>query len=225
MLAVTHLHRMAAPPTQVPDMIAVISPTLPPLGASAFVPGAQALFLALNLAWAACEIWLNLRRRALDNGGRDAGTLGLLWRVLGLAIVAAVCITVSGYGRLPVDWLVPARWVGCVLLAAGLLLRVWSIRVLARFFTVDVKVHADHELIERGPYRWVRHPSYTGALLAFVGLGVGLGNVWALPVLVVPVAWAFWRRIEVEEAALRVAFPVAYPVYAGRTGRLLPRFW
>lgn len=225
MLAVTHLHRMAAPPTQVPDMIAVISPTLPPLGASAFVPGAQALFLALNLAWAACEIWLNLRRRALDNGGRDAGTLGLLWRVLGLAIVAAVCITVSGYGRLPVDWLVPARWVGCVLLAAGLLLRVWSIRVLARFFTVDVKVHADHELIERGPYRWVRHPSYTGALLAFVGLGVGLGNVWALPVLVVPVAWAFRRRIEVEEAALRVAFPVAYPVYAGRAGRLLPRFW
>ncbi|HEY9256019.1 MAG TPA: isoprenylcysteine carboxylmethyltransferase family protein [Stenotrophomonas sp.] len=206
-------------------MIAVISNTQPLLGASVFVPSSQTLFLALNLAWAACEIWLNVRRRAQDNGGRDAGTLGLLWRVLGLAIAAAVCITVSGYGHLPAEWRVPARWVGCALLAAGLVLRVWSIRVLARFFTVDVKVHADHELIERGPYRWVRHPSYTGALLAFLGLGVGLGNVLALPVLVIPVVRAFWRRIEVEEVALREAFPVAYPVYAGRTGRLLPRFW
>ena len=206
-------------------MIAVISNTQPLLGASVFVPSSQTLFLALNLAWAACEIWLNVRRRAQDNGGRDAGTLGLLWRVLGLAIAAAVCITVSGYGHLPAEWRVPARWVGCALLAAGLVLRMWSIRVLARFFTVDVKVHADHELIERGPYRWVRHPSYTGALLAFLGLGVGLGNVLALPVLVIPVVRAFWRRIEVEEVALREAFPVAYPVYAGRTGRLLPRFW
>ncbi len=157
-------------------MIAVISNTFPPLGASVFVPSAQTLFLSLNLAWAACEIWLSVRRRARDNGGRDAGTLGLLWRVLGLAIAAAVCITVSGYGHLPAEWRVPARWVGCVLLAAGLVLRVWSIRVLARFFTVDVKVHADHELIERGPYRWVRHPSYAGALLAFLGLGGGAGQ-------------------------------------------------
>ncbi|HVJ38067.1 MAG TPA: isoprenylcysteine carboxylmethyltransferase family protein [Stenotrophomonas sp.] len=206
-------------------MIAVITHSLPPLGASTFAPSAQTLFLALNLAWAGCEIWLSVRRRALDNEGRDAGTLGLLWRVLGLAIAAAVCISISGYGHLPAEWLVPARWMGCVLIATGLVLRVWSIRVLARFFTVDVKVHADHELIQRGPYRWVRHPSYTGALLAFLGLGVGLGNVLALVVLVVPVLWAFRRRMEVEEAALREAFPVAYPVYAQRTGRLLPRFF
>jgi len=210
-------------------MIALTLHTAPALplvaAASGVVLSSQTVFLALNLAWAACEIWLNLRRRALDNGGRDAGTLGLLWRVLGLGIAAAVFITVSGHGRLPAEWLVLARWTGCALLAAGLALRVWSIRVLARFFTVDVKVHADHELIQRGPYRWVRHPSYTGALLAFVGLGVGLGNYLALPVLVVPVAWAFWRRMQVEEAALRDAFPVAYPAYAARTGRLLPLRW
>lgn len=211
-------------------MIAITLHAIPALplvaAASGLVPRSQTVFLALNLAWAACEIWLNLRRRALDNGGRDAGTLGLLWRVLGLAIAAAVCIALSGYGHLPLEWREPARWAGCGLIAAGLALRVWSVRVLARFFTVDVKVHADHELIQRGPYRWVRHPSYTGALLAFLGLGVGLGNLLALPVLVVPVVWAFWRRIEVEEAALREAFPVAYPAYAARTGRLLPvRLW
>lgn len=182
----------------------------------------QLLFLALNLAWAANEIWLGLRRRAADGDGRDAGTLGLLWRLLMLGIAAAVAVTISGHGHLPAEWQAPMRWAGCALIGGGLALRMWSIHVLARFFTVDVSVQQGHELVRHGPYRWVRHPSYTGALLCFLGLGVGLANVFALPLLCVPVYWAFRRRIQVEEAALREAFPQAYPAYAAQTGRLLP---
>jgi protein-S-isoprenylcysteine O-methyltransferase len=182
----------------------------------------QLLFLALNLVWAANEIWLGLRRRAADGGGRDAGTLGLLWRLLMLGIAAAVAVTISGHGHLPTSWHVPMRWAGCALIATGLVLRIWSIHVLARFFTVDVSVQQGHELVRSGPYRWIRHPSYTGALLCFLGLGVGLGNAFALPLLFVPVCWAFARRIQVEEQALREAFPQAYPAYAAQTGRLLP---
>jgi len=187
-----------------------------------FVLQPQSLFPLLGLAWGGCEAWLGLRRRAAAGSRRDAGTLGLLWRVLLLAIAAAVVVTVSGHGRLPVGWLAPARWAGCALIAAGLALRLWSIHILARFFTVDVSVQAGHELVQRGPYRWVRHPSYTGALMCFLGLGIGLGNWLAMPVLMLPVAWAFLRRIEVEEAVLRDAFPLAWPAYAARTGRLLP---
>ena len=58
-----------------------------------------------------------------------------------------------------------------VLFVAGLILRWWAIIMLGRFFTVDVTIEKDHELVERGPFRIVRHPSYTGVLLAFVGLG------------------------------------------------------
>lgn len=182
----------------------------------------QQLFLALNLAWAAHEVWLGLRRRAADGGSRDAGTLGLLWRVLMLGIFAAVAVAVSGYGHLPASWQEPMRWAGCALIVTGLVLRIWSIHVLARFFTVDVSVQQGHELVRHGPYRWVRHPSYTGALLCFLGLAVGLGNALALPLLFVPVCWAFARRIRVEEQALREAFPQAYADYAAQTGRLLP---
>ena len=59
---------------------------------------------------------------------------------------------------------------GVVLFVAGLILRWWAIIILGRFFTVDVTIEKDHELVERGPFRIVRHPSYTGVLLAFVGL-------------------------------------------------------
>lgn len=183
----------------------------------------QSALLALNLAWGGYEAWLGLRRRATAGSSRDGGTLGMLWRVLALSIVAAVCIAVSGHGRVPADWQAPMRWAGCALIASGLALRIWAVQVLARLFTVDVSVQAGHELVERGPYRWVRHPSYTGALACFLGLGVGLGNVFALPVLVLPVAWAFLRRIQVEEAVLGEAFPEAWPAYAARTGRLLPK--
>lgn len=182
----------------------------------------QLLFLALNVAWGASEIWLGLRRRAADGGARDAGTLGLLWRLLMLGIAAAVAVTISGYGHLPAAWQAPMRWTGCALIGGGLALRFWSIHVLARFFTVDVSVQQGHELVRHGPYRWVRHPSYTGALLCFLGLGIGLANVFALPLLCLPVYWAFRRRIQVEETALRAAFPDAYAAYAAQTGRLLP---
>jgi len=194
-------------------------PLLAALGSISVRP--QAVFLLLNLIWGAYEVYLGVRRRA-GHGCRDGGTLGLLWRVLMLCIAAAVLIAMSGHGRVPASWLGSMQWIGSALLAGGLLLRAWSIHVLARFFTVDVSVQAGHQLVERGPYRWVRHPSYTGALLAFLGLGVGLGNAFALPVLMLPVLWAFWRRIAVEEAVLREAFPGAYAAYAARTGRLLP---
>ena len=65
-----------------------------------------------------------------------------------------------------------------VLFVAGLILRWWAIITLGRFFTVDVTIEKDHELIQRGPFRVVRHPSYTGVLLAFVGVALSFRN-WA----------------------------------------------
>lgn len=201
-----------------------LSPTALPLLAVAAPTAstAQTLFLALNIAWGACEVYLSLRRRAAGGASRDGGTLGMLWRVLVLSIAAAVWLAASGQGHLPAAWVEPARWAGCVLIAGGLALRLWAVHVLARFFTVDVNLQRDHQLVQRGPYRWVRHPSYTGALMAFLGLGVGLANPFSLLLLFVPVAWAFGQRIRIEETALREAFPETYPAYAARTGRLLP---
>lgn len=180
------------------------------------------LFPLLGLAWAGYEVWLGRHRRAAAGESRDQGTLGLLWRSLLLALAVAVALRVLGWGRAPTEWQPALRWAGCLLMAGGLSLRVWAIHALARFFTVDVGIRADHQLVQRGPYRWLRHPSYTGVLLCFYGLGIGLGNIGSLVVLAAVVTWAFLRRIAVEETALRAAFPLAYPAYAARTWRLFP---
>ena len=86
------------------------------------------------------------------------------------------------------------------------MLRFWSICVLAHFFTVDVTIGAGHELIRHGPYRMLRHPPYTGALMTFLGFGLALGNAWSLLVLMVPVTIAFLWRIRIEGAVLADAF-------------------
>jgi len=111
---------------------------------------------------------------------------------------------------------------GVVLFVAGLLLRWWAIITLGRFFTVDVTIERDHELVERGPFRMVRHPSYTGVLLAFVGLALTLDNWAALLVILLPIGAAFIHRMNVEENALSSALGRQYTDYMRRTKRLVP---
>jgi protein-S-isoprenylcysteine O-methyltransferase len=111
---------------------------------------------------------------------------------------------------------------GVVLFAAGLIFRWWAIITLGRFFTVDVTIEKDHELVERGPFRMVRHPSYTGVLLAFVGFALTLRNWGAIIIVLVPIFVAFVRRMNVEEEALRGALGEKYVAYMGRTKRLVP---
>ena len=68
-------------------------------------------------------------------------------------------------------------------MATGIAIRQWAIFVLGRFFTADVRVHAQQTVVDRGPYRWVRHPSYSGMIVFCVGLGLALTNWLSLVVL------------------------------------------
>ncbi|HEY6111590.1 MAG TPA: isoprenylcysteine carboxylmethyltransferase family protein [Chthoniobacterales bacterium] len=97
--------------------------------------------------------------------------------------------------------------------------------MLGRFFTVDVTIEKDHELVTRGPFRFVRHPSYTGVLLAFVGFALSLRNWSALVVILMPIFIAFVRRMNVEEEALSRALGPRYADYTKTTKRLLPRIY
>ena len=99
-----------------------------------------------------------------------------------------------------------------MLFAAGLLLRWWAIITLGRFFTVDVTIEKDHELVERGPFRIMWHPSYTGVLLAFVGYALSLRNWVALLVILLPIGVAFIHRMNVEEDALARALGPHYAI-------------
>jgi protein-S-isoprenylcysteine O-methyltransferase Ste14 len=114
------------------------------------------------------------------------------------------------------------RLLGVVAFAAGLAIRWYSIVHLGRFFTVNVAIAANHRLIDTGPYRFVRHPSYTGALMAFLGLALCLANWASLIVMLVPIFLVFLRRMRVEEGVLLQAFGHQYRDYMQRTKRLIP---
>jgi len=112
--------------------------------------------------------------------------------------------------------------VGVALFVIGLGLRWYAIIHLGRFFTVNVAIQNDHRVVSSGPYRLVRHPSYLGALLAFLGLGVCFINLISFAIIVVPITAAFIYRIRIEESALMESLGTNYREYAARTKRLIP---
>ena len=186
---------------------------------------ATLLFIALMLLWIGSEAVYDRRRSGDRKRTRDRGSLRLLHATLGGAGALALLLAWLGIGRFGPEWRTPLLWLGCALMAAGLLLRAWSVNVLAEHFTVDVAIRPGHELIRSGPYRLLRHPSYTGLLLTFLGFALALGSAWSLLLIAVVVTSALVWRIRVEEAVLRSAFPEAYPAYARETKRLVPFLW
>ena len=117
---------------------------------------------------------------------------------------------------------VPMQYAGLVLAVAGLVFREWAVMRLGRFFARTVQVEQGHRLIQDGPYRRLRHPSYTGMLAIYIGLVLALGTwVGALLALVVMFA-ATYRRIQIEEEVLLEAFGDEYRAYMRRTWRIIP---
>jgi protein-S-isoprenylcysteine O-methyltransferase len=161
------------------------------------------------------------RSRGESATAKDRGSMVVLWIVILAAIAGAILCARWWPGRLPLSP-VARDTTAIVLMASGLLLRWISIITLGRFFTVNVAAHADHKLVDFGPYRLVRHPSYTGLLIAFLGLGVFFGSWLGILILLVPITAALLYRIRVEEAALAGALGADYAAYRGRTKRLIP---
>ena len=182
------------------------------------------LFAALCVVWGVSQLWIGRRRSGDPTRTRDRGTLRLLMVVISVSLVLSVRLAQHDDGRLAAS---DARllWTGMALMVAGLVLRWWAVHTLAQFFTVDIAIQPGQELIRRGPYRWLRHPSYTGALLTVFGFGIALGQLAAALVAIVPITAAFLWRIRVEERMLADAFPDAYPAYARETKRLIPFVW
>jgi protein-S-isoprenylcysteine O-methyltransferase Ste14 len=113
-------------------------------------------------------------------------------------------------------------WVGIALILIGIVIRAAAILTLRRYFTVQVTIQDSHELIDRGLYRFIRHPSYTGALISFIGLGFAFGSWLSLAIIAVAALIGFGYRIRVEEQALIGHFGDRYRDYASRTKRLVP---
>lgn len=183
----------------------------------------NALASILAGVYVASEFGLSIMRRARSGKSRlaDQGSLALLWIVISCSMFLAFS---QKYAAPQFDFRSPASATatGAVLFVVGLAIRWYAIFYLGRFFTVNVAIASDHKLIDGGPYRYVRHPSYSGALLAFVGIGLCIGNWVSIAVMAVPILSVFLWRIHVEEAALLSGLGNQYRSYMDRTKRLIP---
>lgn len=182
----------------------------------------MSLPLVLGLVYLFSELLLTVTRRSRDRSGvrQDRSTLRTLWIVILVSIAAGLYVAAHARGAaLPHGRAFPL--VGLLLFVPGLVVRWLAIIQLGRFFTVDVTIATDHELVEHGLYRWVRHPSYSGLLMAFVGFAFSLGNWLSILVITVPIFAAFFHRINVEEQALLAALGDRYAAYMRRTQRLV----
>lgn len=174
------------------------------------------------LLYGVAELGLTLKRRASQQATHaDQGTLKLIWIInsiaLGLALLLERRLDFADIG-----FFQDHHNIGIAVLLAGVLLRIYAIVHLGRFFTVNVAIADDHRVIDSGPYRWLRHPSYTGVLLISLGFGLCLANWVGLLIIMLPTTATLLWRITVEERALHAGLGAAYTSYAQHTWRLLP---
>lgn len=200
----------------------VMSPWLPvSLSSSTEV----VLFGIAFFGWAASEIIgsiilprLRHRRDGIQLERKDQGS-GL---AVNIGIIASVYIA---FGFSLVRIAVLPDWVfypGIALMFGGIFLRQWSIAILGGFFSVLVSVQEGQTIIRRGPYRFIRHPSYTGTLLTLTGIGLAVQSWGALLTLVVMFGIVYRYRIGVEEKALVEQFGNEYAAYMNTTKMLIP---
>lgn len=161
-----------------------------------------------------------LRNRAATR--YDEKSLGTLWLTIIFAICAAEYVSMFTHFGHIYDPFQIYYWCGCALMLGGIALRLRAIYELRRFFTVHVSIADDHELIRTGLYARLRHPSYTGALVAFLGLALTMRSWIGLFIIMIPIKIAFLRRIRIEEAVLREKFGERYDEYCRQTRALIP---
>jgi protein-S-isoprenylcysteine O-methyltransferase Ste14 len=190
------------------------------------VPALSTPFLVSIYCWFALELGLLVRDLVRRRGrlGRDRGT----------RVIVAISLAGSIWIGILLRTLVPA-WdtpapsafaaAGLVAIWAGLAVRVWAVLALGGSFSTFIEVGADQVVVTRGPYRWVRHPSYTGLLLIALGFGLGAGNWLSLVICAVIPPLGLLPRIAVEESELTRVLGDQYRRYQSATYRLVPGVW
>ena len=176
----------------------------------------HALKLTIGCAWLVFWIyWL-----VSASSSKESVSSGWRPRLAGVSAIGVFLIAgVLRGGSLAVHSLIIAA-IGALLFACGIALAVWARLHLGRNWGMPMTQRAEPELVTSGPYRFVRHPIYTGLLIAILGTAL-VNNLLGLIVVAVLVAYFYYCGI-VEERNLAATFPTAYPEYRSRTKMLIP---
>ncbi|GAB6140895.1 hypothetical protein JCM14076_16240 [Methylosoma difficile] len=182
----------------------------------------QILWLSLASLWAIAEIAIVIKTRTA-NEAKPAAFRSAKW--IWWAIIAALLMALA-FKRwqlvpIPLDYQL-RQIIALLIFSFGLALRFYAIASLGRFFTTTAMVQDQHQLINHGPYRLIRHPAYSGLLISFFAAGLAMGDWLALFSLCAPLAYALAKRIQYEESLLVGYFGQVYYDYWQRTKKLIP---
>ncbi len=186
----------------------------------------QIIFYILMFFWLASEVFYKQRLASndTDKKDKDKSSLSILWVIIILSISLSVFVSYIRFGTFNLminenGWM---TYLGLLLIFAGIVSRVFIIRSLGKYFTVDVTIRKDHKIKKDGIYSLLRHPSYAASLLTFLGLGIYLNNWISLAIAFIPPFLAFLYRIKIEEKALIEQFGQDYIDYRKSTKKLIP---
>jgi protein-S-isoprenylcysteine O-methyltransferase Ste14 len=168
--------------------------------------------------WLVASIWT---KRTIYR--ESAGERARYWLLL---VIAYVLLTQGRRFPYPLSViLVPqtasSTWIGAVLCGCGLALAIWARLVLGRNWSGVVTLKEDHEMVRWGPYRFVRHPIYTGLQSMFLGTAIAFGHLAGF-IGVALVFVSFWIKLNQEERLMLKQFPNDYPDYQRRVKRIIP---
>jgi protein-S-isoprenylcysteine O-methyltransferase Ste14 len=167
-----------------------------------------------------------LTLRAKEGAARadspDRGSLKLILLTNQFAGMAAFAVCWIAATAVPPAWRVPSFWIGIGMFVSGGLLRRHCFRILGEFFTGDVNARPEQPVIDRGAYRWIRHPSYTAGMLLFTGIGVALGNWLSMIIMAGTMAIVYTYRVRVEEQTLLKTLGEPYRKFMQTRKRFIP---
>jgi protein-S-isoprenylcysteine O-methyltransferase Ste14 len=188
---------------------------------SASIIAAIVVIIAIECYYIISEIRLAARTTRGTDNTLDKGTRRLVWRLSAISYNMAWIPVIFDFGRLIIlgGWL---TWVGVAIMIFGIVFRQYANSTLGKFFTATIQIKNDHELIQTGPYRYIRHPSYLGILIMTLGLGIALANWISLILCIVLPTIGLMQRIKFEEKELEQHFGNQYQDYRKNTWRVIP---
>jgi protein-S-isoprenylcysteine O-methyltransferase len=162
------------------------------------------------------------REGAKDANSKDSGSLKVILGGMWAALIIAYPLAFVKAWAFPQRWQLPLFVAGVLLIVIGSLLRRYCWRTLGKYFTGDVKARPDQPVITSGPYRWVRHPSYTAGMMMFIGIGLALGSWFSFALLTIAVIATYAYRVAVEERVLLETIGEPYRSYMKQRKRFIP---
>ncbi len=148
----------------------------------------------------------------------DKGTYYLIHLTVLFSLIISFNLGFNEITLLPII----SSYIGILFIVGGIFLREYSIVTLGKYFSFKISVVKDQKIITKGPYHFIRHPSYSGGILAILGIAIALRSMIAIVVVTLLCSITYGLRIRFEERIMLAEFGEDYLIYKRKTKRVIP---